>query len=119
MARYIDADVLIEVLQELRDTSSLNDGAGNPVDSILYDVIRRIEDSPTADVAPREEVDRLRFNLKAVLDERAVDMAEVAIRVFEELNRYIVTHFCLSNDDVDEIRKKIDKLEKKYTEDNQ
>jgi hypothetical protein len=53
--RYIDADALIEVLQEWRHTSSLNDGEGNPVDSILYDVIRRIEDAPTADVAPRAE----------------------------------------------------------------
>lgn len=58
MARYIDADALIEVLQEWRDTSSLNDGAGNPVDSILYDAIRHIEDAPTADVAPRAEVAR-------------------------------------------------------------
>jgi hypothetical protein len=57
--RYIDADALIEVLQEWRDTSSLNDGAGNPVDSILYDVIRRIEDAPPSDVAPREEIDKL------------------------------------------------------------
>ena len=119
MARYIDAESLIEVLQEWRFNSSLADVAGNPVDSILYDVIRCIEDAPTADIAPKAEVDRLRFNLKAVLDERAVDRAEVAIRVFEELKRYIVTNFFLSNDDVDEIRKQIDKLEKKYTEDNQ
>lgn len=55
MERYIDANALIEVLQEWRDTSSLKDGAGNPVDSILYDVIRRIEDAPTADIAPRAE----------------------------------------------------------------
>ncbi len=57
--RYIDADALIGVLQEWRDPSSLNDGAGTPVGSILYDVIRHIEDAPTADVAPMVEVEAL------------------------------------------------------------
>lgn len=58
MARYIDADALIETLQGWREDSAMCDGSGNPVDSILYDVIRYIEDTPTADVAPRAEVAR-------------------------------------------------------------
>lgn len=71
MARYIDADALIEVLQGWREDSAMYDGAGNPVDSILYDVIRHIEDAPTADVAPR---------------------AEVAREIFEELDKKIFHH---------------------------
>lgn len=54
--RYIDADTLIEVLKGWREDSAMHDGSGNPVDSILYDVIRYIEDTPTADAAPRAEV---------------------------------------------------------------
>jgi hypothetical protein len=37
-------------------------------------------------------VDRLRFNLKAVLDERAEDKAEVAKEIFEELDKKIFHH---------------------------
>ena len=53
-------------------------------------------------------------NQKAVLDERAVDKAEVAIEIFEEISR----HLCyLSDDDIDAIRKRIGIQEKRYTED--
>lgn len=62
MARYIDADALIEVLQGWREDSAMYDDSGNPVDSILYDVIRHIEDVPTANVAPRAELAREIFD---------------------------------------------------------
>lgn len=87
MARYIDADALIEVLQEWRDTSSLNDGAGNPVDSILYDVIRYIEDTPTADVAPRAEVNEAYW--EGVEYGNKDGAALVAREIFEEIENEI------------------------------
>lgn len=36
------------------------------------------------------EVDRLRFNLNAVLDERAEDKAEVAREIFEEMDKIML-----------------------------
>lgn len=67
---------------------------------------------PTADVVPRAEVERLRFNLKAVLEERAEDKAEVAREIFAKLrekgkfNEPIVPYICLSFDELAEIEMK-------------
>lgn len=70
MPRYIDADALIEALQGWREDSAMYDGSGNPVDSILYDVICRTEDAPTADVAPRAELEQLRHKYELAVAER-------------------------------------------------
>lgn len=159
MARYIDADALMEKIRKCEFELT---GRG-----IVYpagDVQSAIYWQPAADVAPRAEVeklqevnadlneslrlaaeankdlravvDRLRFNLKAVLDERAEDKAEVAREIFEEIEREI-TDALKSNykvlPQVEEsealwnnvngkinalggIRYFIEELEKKYTE---
>jgi hypothetical protein len=90
MARYIDADALMEKIRKCEFELT---GRG-----IVYpagDVQSAIYWQPTADVAPR---------------------AEVAREIFEELERYIINHCYLADDDVDAIWKHIDKLKKKYTE---
>ena len=110
MERYIDADALYKKIFPMGVVDKRQYSINAKV------VAEAIDKTPTANVAPREEVDRLRFNLKAVLDERAVDKAEVAIEIFEEISR----HLCyLSDDDIDAIRKRIGIQEKRYTEDNQ
>ena len=113
MARYIDADELYKKIFQM-----------DVVDKRHYSINAKaaaeaIDKTPTADVAPKSEVDRLRFNLKAVLDERAEDKAKVAREIFEELRKYIINHCYLADDDVDAIWKHIEKLEKRYKEDNQ
>ena len=55
MARYIDADALLETLKGWQEDSAMYDGAGNPVESILCDVIHHVENAPTADVVPMAE----------------------------------------------------------------
>ena len=83
MARYIDADELYKKIFPL-----------DVVDKRHYSINAKaiaeaIDKTPTADVVPKAEVDRLRFNLKAVLDERAVDKSEVAREIFEEIERLL------------------------------
>ena len=69
------------------------------------------------DVVPKSEYDRVRFNLKAVLDEIPETKQEVAREIFEEIERNFV-----SIDDVDFNRfrcigaRTFAELRKKYTE---
>lgn len=87
-------------------------------------VAEAIDKTPTADVAPKEEVDRLRFNLKAVLDERTVDKAEVAEEIFAEIRQYWsrrlfdCVDFSFKDFAFDGFAGDLDELYKKYTEDN-
>ena len=87
MARYIDADKLLEKAEEIE---WFNDGTG------YYDLINivhkyDVETAPTADVVPR---------------------AEVAREIFEEIrekgkfNEPIVDYVCLSFEELAEIEKK-------------
>lgn len=108
MSRYIDTDLAKEAL------------TGWETDPTDEEIILTIDRIPTAAVVSKSEleqlqevnadlneslrlaaeankdlqaeVDRLRFNLKAVLDERAEDKAEVAREIFEELDKKIFHH---------------------------
>jgi hypothetical protein len=139
MARYIDADALLEKLK-----LQYGEELGWQVTVNMSDVGMMIEDAPTADVAPRAEVeklqevnadlneslrlaaeankdlqaavDRLRFNLKAVLDERAEDKAVVAKEIFEEIEE-IRGEFLEGKITGADVIVKLFLLKKKYTED--
>ena len=90
--------------------------------------ISAIRDVPTADVVPRERFDRVFGNLKAVLEERSEDKAEVAREIFEEIEERIATHAFTSKsedysdgayDTIEWVDSKIAELKKKYTEGEQ
>ena len=110
MARYIDADALIEKIDQAQTELETN----NPV---VWENNRKhwwglvmaramTDEQPAADVMTKEEAG---FCIEQARQ-------EVAMEIFEELRRYIINHCYLADDDVDAIWKHIDKLEKKYTE---
>lgn len=145
MARYIDADALIENIKRDYCTDCNNYNGVRCRACGTDDAFDMIENAPTADVAPRAEVeklqevnadlneslrlaaeankdlrevvDRLRFNLKAVLDERAEDKAEVAREIFEEINKIgVVRQVIRSGKIIYDVTAEYDALKKKYTE---
>ena len=114
MARYIDADIVREKIEalyehhlEMRNFSA--DGA-------CADCLGFLDDAPTADVAPKSEVERWRRNLEAVLEERAEEKAELAREIFEEIEKTFIDSStlpdCAMFVDID----KVAELKKKYTE---
>ena len=76
MARYIDADELLN----------------NLPDDLPYkaSVKRVLIQAPTADVVPKSEVERLRFNLEAVLEEIPETKREVAREIFEDMQSCLI-----------------------------
>jgi DNA-binding transcriptional regulator YbjK len=115
MARYIDADALSIYFDALIKHAEM-EGLYNMA-HVYERCLRIVKDAPTADVAPRAEVeklqevnadlneslrlaselnkdlqakvDRWRFGLEAVLEERAEDRAEVAREIFEEIEKHL------------------------------
>ena len=86
-----------------------------------------------ADVVPKSEVERVYYNLKAVLEERAETKQEIAREIFEEIERVIgekYEDYVFDNMEiegveqdaiiafVDSIQKHFAELKKKYTEGN-
>ena len=110
MARYIDADALMEKMY-----ARLKDGA------VLYRISpQAIYDAPTADVVPKSEVERLEVELKAMRGaansykmhyENA--KSEVAREIILEIDTLICCH---ANGDIDDKRLYVlfDELKKKY-----
>ena len=94
--RYIDADALIKKIYPINAKA----------------VKLAIDNTPTADVVPKSEVERVYDNLKAVLEERAETKQEVAREIFEEIERNIIN----SNFEFMFVNKKyFAELKKKYT----
>jgi hypothetical protein len=93
MPRYIDADAVIKEIEQGQDSLKTNNDAMWEINKKYYKGLcwahRIIDDQPTADVVPRERFDRVFGNLKAVLEERSEDKAEVAREIFEEIEREI------------------------------
>ena len=106
MARYIDADKFKSHLEGAMKKMHLIGGV-KAVD--VGAVIKVLDMQPTADVAPKSEVDRWRRNLEAVLEERAETKQEIAMEIFEDLESMIYEHGVINCH-------KLDKLKKKYTE---
>jgi hypothetical protein len=125
MARYIDADELIRLLE----IEALCNG-GN---FSKRDVIGCVKAINTADVAPKSEVQRLYYNLQAVLEERAETKQEIAREIFEEIEKVFFKYYeSVSNNSeskllepirqaqcflLNEMFGDLDKLKNKYTED--
>ena len=80
MARYIDADDLKLSLKNLPQWGG---------EVLLLAVLNTVDRQFTADVVPRERFDRVFGNLKAVLEERSEDKAEVAREIFEEIEKIV------------------------------
>ena len=121
MPRYIDADKFIaELEQEKTVALEFEDGVA------VYEIehtMNLIGMQPTADVVPKSEVERLYYNLQAVLEERAETKQEIAREIFEEIEEVL-----FNNHDLDlhsdyptphyyeELKDDIAELKKKYTE---
>lgn len=113
MPKYIDADKVMEEIASM--------GGHNLCEWSTLGVKALIDRQPTADVAPRAEVEYWKeqcFNacMNNGCSDETIVRAAVAREIFEELRRYIINHCYLADDDVDAIWKHIDKLKKIYTD---
>lgn len=95
--RYIDVDALIEKIQETVCTK-----CGDIYDGIkckscgIDDTLNFLEDAPTADVVPRDEVERykgvcddLQYEILELLNDLHNESEYVAKKIFEEIERNI------------------------------
>ena len=89
MARYIDAEALIKQMKN----SKYVDGE-TPfqlcVNAVVDYWISEIKYFPSTNVVPKSEVERLRFNLEAVLEEIPETKSEVAMEIFEEMQSCLI-----------------------------
>jgi hypothetical protein len=146
MARYIDADKLIEALQTdfEKEGAKADDMAmsGNADLCVKYshgqfcylNAIERIKNVPTADVVPKSEYDEVLSSWQKIHDSYDADCiehykygrAEVAREMFAEIER-LITKECLVFKDENGIRGYVDasvhyaiaELKKKYIGDKQ
>ena len=107
MARYIDADRLLTKIHELYVQSNIE----------LWQVVKCVGNSPTADVVPKSEVTdwiiTAKENLIRIeeLEEELKNIStNVAIEIFEEIEQEIKNH------GITYAQRKIAELKKKYTE---
>ena len=101
MAQYFDADELLNRMP----------------DDLPYkaSVKRVLMQAPEADVVPKSEVERVYYNLQAVLEERAETKQEIAREIFEEIESVIMRFFRETCYDYS-LDNAIAELKKKYTE---
>jgi hypothetical protein len=106
MARYIDADALLENLKK-----QYGEELGWQATVNMSDVGMMIEDAPTADVVPKSEVHESVEKLMSATDKVICEAKrEVASEIFAEIEREIKNHgICYA-------QRKIAELKKKYTE---
>ena len=123
MARYIDADALLENVKRQYGEELGWQGTVN-----MSDVGMMIEDAPGADVVPKSEVERLETILNSyalqygtVMDKHIViekARAEVAREIFEELiDHAIFIEYADGGKYLKHTAEFVAKLKKKYTED--
>ena len=93
MARYIDADALTEEIDKAQTSLESNDDIVWERNKNYYKGLcwarSLVDEQPTADVVPRERYNRAMDGLKAVLEERAEDKAELAREIFEEIENHL------------------------------
>ena len=121
MSRYIDADKLLESLQEELDYYPLlyTREQNEWFDKGLKRALRIVKIFPTADVVPKSEVERWRRNLEAVLEEIPETKREVAREIFEEIEKALNLSKCYGESGIyfeHDIEADIAELKKKYTE---
>lgn len=128
MPRYIDADKAKELIKGYLEKLSHLSRACERCFAIALNVI---DLTPTADVVPREEVEALQrrydlavaereANVKGFAEEIAKTRAEVARKIFEDIENIAYIHFDVRGDE-DSLEIIIDEfaeLKKKYTEEN-
>ena len=101
MARYIDADELLNKLPDVLPYKA--------------SVKRVLMQAPEADVVPKSEVERVYYNLQAVLEERAETKQEIAREIFEEIDT-LVDDWKHSYIQSIQFIAELAELKKKYTE---
>ena len=110
MARYIDADKLIEKYERVIKDPWNKSSAPSSWASAWECVIADIDDIPTADVVPKSEVERLQAEKDALIKNYAECMKDYAREIFaeiEKLHLHITNEFDL---------RRYNELKKKYTE---
>jgi hypothetical protein len=75
--------------------------------------LKIVHEQPTADVVPKSEVDRVYYNLQAVLEERAETKREIAREIFEFIECAFSPVLVYNGYTV---KKYLAELKKKYTE---
>lgn len=101
MARYIDADALIEEMQDCKYATPCNDYQRG-VNASIDIHTTGIKHMPGADVAPKSEVERVR--------------TEVARKIFEEINKCVITKVIKDGEVIFDRSEQFAELKKKYTE---
>ena len=95
MARYIDADALIERILKLKVVT--DDMYGMGIARGIERVETAIQMQPTADVLPKSEIDRLKDDNNFLQDRRFKELsevrAEVAGEIIDEVYEKILTDF--------------------------
>lgn len=115
-----DAEALLEELRSLQVTVTGIRVGKSYLSTIVREyqksVLKIVHEQPTADVVPKSEVDRVYYNLRAVLEERAETKREIAREIFEEIEklsyRFMNDKHYIFGDMVWDIAE----LKKKYTE---
>ena len=103
MARYTDIDLLIDKVEEttwyhINKNGELVNGANSKTDIPLYkhsDIKRVLAEAPTADVAPKREVERLEriLNSYALQYGTVVDQQKVIEKAKTEVAREVISEF--------------------------
>lgn len=85
MARYIDLDKAIPTAIQ-----ACVDVVGHGITQVdAVNIALKFEEIATADVVPKGEVERVYYNLQAVLEERAETKREIAMEIFEEIDKKV------------------------------
>ena len=97
MARYIDADKLIEMLNNKSkidyEMGLYNHGA------LTQSFVTFVERQPTADVAPKSEITKILFDLKRQIHDKAVRPhsagidAYISLKVFDAVLQNIINKY--------------------------
>lgn len=126
MARYKDTDEILRKLDEFYITAIVQQKHDDVpedhkkhwkgIQSGINYARNTIIESPAADVVPRSEIIRWRLQLEAVLEEIPETKREVAMEIFEEIEKAIYHTAFNVPESVIRFRNKIAELKKKYTE---
>ena len=104
MARYIDADALVQILEAWKRDCAECDYESE-AGQVIFDVICQIQDQPTADVVPRAEV---ASDIFAEIEELLKDTKD-DYRLNDEIRGACAVRYAMT---------KVAALKKKYTEDS-
>lgn len=107
--RFIDADVLIEVLEAWKRDCAECDYESE-AGQVIFDCICQIQDTPTADVVPKSEVEKLNKELDELAEEH-IDLIVEKDHLFDEVERltYLLHCYALQYGTVKDQQAVIDK----------